>query len=411
MVSTILKNGLLPALLLLSLIMMSCENEETGSIYDPNFQSPKPAAVITNITPTNGLGGVTVITINGSNFSSVPAENIVYFDTKQAVVQSASSTQLKVKAPDLVKDTIKIKIGVANSTLFSNTAIVKLEAAVIEFGQLAATDEAWGTTVDATGNFYVSLLSYGSGVGVKKITPEGKRSDYAPTGGVTKWSAIKFGPGGELYCARILRAIYKIPAGGGNPVAWVAFGSLGTVFDLDFDQNQNIWAGGNNTSVYRVKQDKSVAAYPLDMNVRSIRVFNGYVYCGGKLNSDGSERIIRFRIDPSTADLGTQEDIFNLTTSPNGGVGKTLYAISFATDGDMYVGTDASEPIIIVHADKSTEPLHPGLLKPAMHIFSSISKSNYLVAINGTASSGAVSTSGKIYKINILKTIAPYFGQ
>jgi len=284
----------------------------------------------------------------------------------------------------------------------------KLDAAVSELGSLGTTDEVWGTTTDASGNVYVSLVTDGSGVGIKKFTPAGVKSDYAPTGGVTKWSSLKMGPGGELYLSRILRAIYKIPSGGGSPAIWVSFGNLGTVFDMDFDQSKMLWAGGNNTSVYRIKPDKNVKAFPFAANVRAVRVYGNYVYFGGLVTADNAEKVVRFRIVNSDS-LGPQEDYFNLTTSALGGAGKSIFAINFNTDGDMYVGTDAANPIIIVHADGNAEPLHPGVLSPAMHVFAS-GTGSVLYAVRGTPSSGVVSTSGKIFKINPLKTLAPYYG-
>jgi hypothetical protein len=395
---------LVPVLLLVS----GCQNEQTANIYDPGASSPAPQPTITSISPTVGLAGVTTITINGTNFSAVKEANTVYFETTQATVLTAGATMLTVKAPNLVKDSVRVRVHTVSSWLFSNSANCKLEAAVSEFGQLVATDEAWGMTSDAAGNLYVSMVSSGAGIGIKKFTPAGAKSDYAPTGGVTKWSSIKMGPLGEIYAARILRAIYKIPAGGGSPAIWVSFGNLGTVFDMDFDQNKNLWAGGNNTSVYRIKPDKDVKAFPFEANVRAVRVYNGYVYFGGLVTADNAEKVVRFRI-VSADSLGAREEIFNLTTSPLGGAGKAIFAINFNTDGDMYIGTDATNPIIVVRADKSAEPLHPGLLSPTMHVFAS-GTGTALYAIKGTSSSGVVGSSGKIFKINPLKTLAPYYG-
>jgi len=390
------------------LFLSSCENPETGSLYDPNYTSPRPQPTIASLAPKSGLAGVTTITIAGTNFSSVKTENTVYFDAKQAEVLTAGPTQLTVKAPNLAKDSIKIRVSVFGALLFSNTALCKLDAAVAEFGQLGGTDEAWGTTTDAAGNLYASLVTDGNGMGIKKFTAAGVKSDYAPSGGVTKWSSLKMGPSGELYLARILRAIYKIPAGGGPAAIWVSFGNLGTVFDMDFDQSKVLWAGGNNTSVFRIKQDKNVKAFPFAANVRAVRVYGNYVYFGGLVTADNAEKVVRFKIVTPDS-LGAQEEYFSLTASSLGGAGKSIFAINFNVDGDMYVGTDATDPIIIVHPDKSAEALHPGVLSPAMHIFAS-GTGSVLYAVKGVPSSGVVSTSGKIFKINPLKTLAPYYG-
>ncbi|MFT3823436.1 MAG: FG-GAP-like repeat-containing protein [Chitinophagaceae bacterium] len=60
----------------------------------PVFAQP----VITSFSPTSGAVGTTV-TISGSNFSSTPAGNTVYFGAVKAVVSSATSTSLTVTVP------------------------------------------------------------------------------------------------------------------------------------------------------------------------------------------------------------------------------------------------------------------------------------------------------------------------
>ncbi len=54
--------------------------------------------VISSFSPASGPVGTTV-TINGNNFNTTPANNIVYFGAVRATVTSASATQLKVTVP------------------------------------------------------------------------------------------------------------------------------------------------------------------------------------------------------------------------------------------------------------------------------------------------------------------------
>jgi len=402
-------NTMLAGLVLLAfLLFSSCVNEKRGSLFDPDYVSARPAPEITNITPPSGLAGVTILTISGKNFSAVKSENTVYFNDKQAQIVEASTTQLKIVAPNVVKDSIKVRATVVGADLFSNTYLYKLEAAVSDFGNLSETQEPWAIATDAQGNLYLSLMDAGVGIGVKKFTPAGVRTDYSPSGGIAKWSGMKMGPGGVLYTARILRAIYQIPAGGGSPVIWVAFGDLGAVYDFDFDAAGNLWAGGNNDFIYRVRPDKGVKAFPLVANIRSVRVFNNYVYVAGKVFPDSSERVVRFQIISSDS-LGPRDDYFNLTTSKLGGTGKTIYAINFAADGDMYVGTDMTDPLLVVHPDRSVEQFHSGLTSPTVHLFAWGHETNFY-AVRGTASGGAITKSLKILKINALKNGAPYHG-
>jgi hypothetical protein len=66
------------------------------SACEPNDVKPLPT--ITEISPTSGLEGSTVI-ITGANFSTVLAENIVKFSDKQAQITSATKNQLVVEVP------------------------------------------------------------------------------------------------------------------------------------------------------------------------------------------------------------------------------------------------------------------------------------------------------------------------
>jgi len=61
-------------------------------------QQPTGIPSITSFTPTSGPIGTTV-TITGSNFSTTPANNIVYFGATKATVTSATSTQLTTTVP------------------------------------------------------------------------------------------------------------------------------------------------------------------------------------------------------------------------------------------------------------------------------------------------------------------------
>jgi hypothetical protein len=254
------------------------------------------------------------------------------------------------------------------------------------------------------------MISGGIGIGVKKFPADGSsRVDYATTAGVTKMTGMKMGPLGELYGARNLTVILKIPAGGGSSSNWLVGGGLGKVFDLDFDANKNIWAGGDNASVYRVRPDKNVKAFAFDANVRSVRVFNGYVYFAAKMRSDNSERVVRFRI-VSADSLDVMEDYFNFSTSSLYASGQSVYAITFSSDGFMYVGTDATNPIIVVRPDRSAYQLYPGVMSPAHHAFA-WGPGPSLYGLRGSATGGVVGSSTAILKINTLKESAPYHGR
>src|ERR1700761_9270962 len=72
---------------------------------------------ITSFSPVSGPVGST-ITIHGSNFSSTPTANTVYFGGVKAAVQTASPTTLTVLAPAGATP-LPIAITVNNLTAYS----------------------------------------------------------------------------------------------------------------------------------------------------------------------------------------------------------------------------------------------------------------------------------------------------
>jgi len=382
------------------LVLSSCDNPKSGSLFDPNAGSPRPQPIISSISPTSGLAGVTNITITGANFSTVKEENVVYFDTKEALVLTASATQLTVRPPAVIKDSIVIRVQVYKADLFSNTKLCKLDPAVSTFGNLGLGEEPYGIACDASGNLFASFTVNSAGIGIKKYIPEGVRSDFAPSGGVTIWSALKMGPGGVLYAARIQRAIFTIAQGASSAIWAQIPGS--SLYDFDFDKDGTLWAVGNNASIYRFTQAKATKSFPFLANLRTARVYKGYLYVGGSV--DPVEGVWRFPI-VSADSLGPAEKYFDLTARPGYGIGKGVYAITFNTDGDMYLGTDGPDAILLVHPNGTAEPFYPGLFQPQTLLFAWGTGSTLYAVRSGA---GVLST---LLKINTQKTSAPYYGR
>lgn len=383
-----------------------CNEVPPPSLYDPNYVSGSQPVITSINPPAPALAGVTPITITGSNFSAVKENNLVFFDATPATILNASTSQLTVQAPNLVKDSIRVKIAIKGSTLFSNPPVFyRLDAVFEDVKAIANYGEPWGTTVDTAGNIYVSIASQG----IKKITPDGTGSNWAPSGGFTKWSSLKLGANNLLYGALGLTALFTI-AEGGTPQIFVRSPAnpVGRITDFDFDAQGNIWAAGSNVSVYRIASDKSVKSYPLDATIRSVRVYNGYVYFAGFIRGDSTEKVVRYQLNASN-DLGAQEVYFNFSGSAFG-AGRSVYAINFTSLGDLLLGTDYADPIISVHSDGSAGVFYAGMFAPTFHILA-WGAGTRLVVVQGTAASGAVSASSKIFKINTQVTGAPYYGR
>jgi len=328
--------------------LTGCTKEEGVGLYNPNA-SYAPAPTITGISPAGGaFAGMDTITIQGTNFSSTVGQNVVFFNAQPAQLLSASPTRITLGAPLVTSDSIGVRVAVTGALAFSNTAQYKLIAGVAQFGGLAATELSSSAAVDAAGNLYAGYSSAGTEAGILKFTPTGSRTKYAlATSGVVSWSGLKMGPGGYLYSTRSFRAIYRFSPGGGAASAlWLAFPTGTSITDLDFDKDGNAWGVGNNSSIYRIQQDKTITTYPFVGNARSARVYNNYLYFAAR--TDAGEKIWRAPITAGA--LGTAEVYFDFSAAyPTA----TPLAITFSSDGILYIGTDAPDGLIVVSPNRS----------------------------------------------------------
>jgi hypothetical protein len=392
------------AVALLAGLLIGCTEEPPPSLYDSNYVSgPQPK--VTAIAPaTNALAGVTTLTITGENFNSDPAKNMVFFGAATAKLSSATATQLILKAPVVIGDSIKVKVAVQGADLFSTPYLYKLEAPTEDkFGNFGANDEVASMDCDTAGNVFVSMLSSGLGTGVWRFTPDGTKGTTVYSnpfsGAVGSWKGMKFGPGGAIFCVAARAIVFRIPPGGGNAAVWVSGSGLSNLNDLDFDASGNIWTSGTAAaSIFRIKQDKSVQAFPFVGTVRAVRVYNGYLYVGGL--RDSLEKVWRF---PITGDnLGTEEEYFNVS-GVYGANSFGVYGLAFDTNGNMYIGTDAADGILLVNSAKQGSPYYPGILSAATVYLTWGKGANLFQGKGGTTKT--------IVKINTQKASAPYYGR
>jgi hypothetical protein len=380
------------------LLMSSCSNPKNGSLYDPTA-SVKPQPTIASVSPAgSAFAGMDTVVITGTNFSTVPAENTIFFNTTSATVLSSTATQLTLSAPLVTLDSIGIRVQVFGADLFSNTFQYKLKAGVAAFGGLQSNEGGTALLTDNGGNLYAGYSSTGIEAGISKFTPAGVRSAYAPgTAGVALWSSFKMGPGGYIYGARNVRAIYRYSPGGGSSAAlWTQV--VGTTFaDIDFDQSGNLWAGGNNANIYRIAQDKTVSPYAFVGAVHSVRVYNGYLYFAAK--TDVGEKIWRAQI--SSSGLGTPEIYFDFALAYPSNVPT---AITFSSDGILYIGTDSPDGLVVVNANKS--------YSAPFAAYKSLYTPGFLSLAWGAADDlYATSSVGILMKITVRgKKSAPYYG-
>lgn len=380
---------------------LGCELDNTPVATDPRHEGAPPPQITAIEPPEWWFGGVDKVTIHGNNFMEDPDKNVVFFNDKPGIILSARSTRLEVRPPLVFGDSIKVRVGTAASLYYSNIAYYALRPAVQLFGTLIPGQRPRGITVDKEGNLYVSMATGSPGTGIKKLTPDGTQSDYAPA---QPWHyvALRMGPDGYLYAARELAIIYRVPPGGGAAATWRTLNFLHNIRDFDFDSEHNIWAGGNNPVLYRVAPDQSLATFPFEFDVRAVRVFDGYLYMA--IREANNMKIVRRRII-SKDELGEVELYFAFTQQ-YGNPAVDVTAMEIASDGTLFLGTNGPDPMIIVEPDGSWERLYPGLMNDEVYKLV-WGTDTYLYQVRNLP---PAAESHRMLKINTLRQGAPYYG-
>jgi hypothetical protein len=340
------------------LFLISCSEDVTPSLYDMATES-SPTPVISSLDPPNeALAGVTKITITGSNFSATSQNNLVYFNGLPGKLISATTTQLEVVSAVVISDSVSIKVAVIGSDNFSNIYTYKLKPAVAELFPFNPdfSQFPYASTVDNLENVYASLKD----LGTKKIDPQSTLTDFAPKGPETFFRSMTYASDNAIYAVRGgVKGVYKVVANTA-PAAFVASsqGITDNVNAIDFDQARNVlWAGGSTGIVYRITLTKNVKKFNIQGTINALRVAANYLYIASTTDKE-----VIWKMEIVSADsLGAPQLYLDFTAQVSDL--QKVMDIVVAQDGDLYIGSDkTSDPIYVVHPDKSFEELYPGLI-------------------------------------------------
>ncbi|GAB1349696.1 hypothetical protein MASR1M107_19100 [Ignavibacteriales bacterium] len=366
-----IKTVLLPAYILISAMILfsGCGNDKTTTLFDPNVPV-RPDPVISTVSPDSGFSGITELTITGSNFSTLPEENTVYFNTGMGTIISATATQIKVRAGVVTEagQNALVKVRVKGALAFSNTVVVKLIQAAQFPLVFQSFEQPSALEFDKSGNMYFSLLASGVTNNIVKVTPAGVKSNFTPSiGGGYVFTSLKMGPDGALYGVRnSLRAIFRMTEGAAIASWFAITPATVKIFDIDFDDAGNIWACGDNASLFKVSPAKVLKSYPFLANATAIRVFNNTVFVAVKKDSSGI--LYKFPIDGSgDIDGANPQLVTNLGTA----VGYNVYINQFTMDatGNIFLATNNIEPILKVTPAGSVSVHYPGVFLPLNAMF------------------------------------------
>jgi len=423
--------------------MTGCDTDYPPSPWNPD-DTGNPSPIVTSVTPPDtSFEGVGIIQIAGQNFSSVPSENVVFFNAKRGTVLEATPTLLIIQNPVVIDiptqnyvDSIDIKIAVNRAYEFGNYLKTdgnmypyRLKRAAIEYGNYDASDKPHALDCDSTGALYVvseSKIIY-------KIVPNGAydfiKTSYCPNTGFSIITGLKMGPGGRLFYTRKEKSIYVVPAGGGAKSEFVKVKSK--VTDIDFDQNGTLFAAGTD-SIYAVNttgtpNSKGVAEYK-DFAIVSTRVYDNHVYVAGTYKGTdlliAKKGIWRNEILDQDGTLGSREEVYDWTDYV-GDNGPDILSITFDEDGDIYISAKETyvfsgetstyvktAAISILHMDtQDIEPFYHQVLSPPA-TYMSWSDQNYIYLVRLTeieTATGAPTI--RIIRAQVDKHGAPYYGR
>jgi len=389
-------------------VFTNCDDDQyPEDIWDPDDQGA-PTPIITSVSPfDSAFAGSDIITINGENFSSDIDDILVYFNSDLGEVLESSKTEIIVSPPNILADSVIIKIAVKGAFLFGEyDRYYTLYPRIIKYGNFDPFEEsAWGLEADNEGNLYVGLFIFPEG-DIERLTPPNAERDSSfihsllPTP-----SSMRIGPNNDIY---YLDSFYpyllKQNLISGSP----SFGVLpGNVADLDFDVNGNLYCGGSGNAIYTVQTDltSTTTADYSDINIVAVRVFDNYLYVAGNYLGEDEEipstGIWRNQITSSSGSLGERGLVLDWVETS--GTNSKITSLTFDETGKMYISSDGDIGVATVDVGGSFDLLYPKI------VFGPIVKmtwgaGNYLY-LNYRGSTPA------IYRLELSVLGAPYYGR
>lgn len=342
------------------------------TIAEKTLTVPSPA--IASLQPSSG-GTLSTVIINGSDFSAVPAENLVNFGAVRAEVTAAAPARLTVAVPSgLSLGPIAVKVFVGGRPTGDSSFNVTLRGinipdASLNFGLVQAETSVERTfTIRNGGTAPVVVRSLGLAPGFSLVSPAAPFT--VPAGGQTVVT-VRFRPGGEGDASAELLVNSDDPA---NPVLGVyatAFGLAKSSAEIDIrPRGINFGAvtpGQTRTSAIVVKNNGS-APLLVSGATSSIGQFTIAAPALPFTIAPGGEQSVDVRFAPSAA--GVFNGTITLTTNDasdpsvrlqlrgDGAAGSDdLVAID---DGTSERGVVANGLIVV---NRLTPPRYPATLK------------------------------------------------
>ena len=400
--------SLLRFILPIALLIFSCEDPNyPENIWDEDDQG-NASPSISSVEPEEAaFAGIDTLTINGQNFSENASANLVYFNNMLGEVISATSTSLKVVTPNLVSDSVQIRVAVQGAFLFADhSSLYTLTAAVLDYGPFDQFTDIFSLDLDRDENLIVSM----DGTPNAEFWIVDTNQDSAVwSGALAKGSGMKLGPTGSVYFVNYQRYLYKDEQGTPKENTEIFKRLNGNVTDLDFDSNGNLFAGGTGSiiDVVDINDDGGLTSGVTEvknldtLDVISLRVFNDHLYVlTTTVSSD--QAIYKMQILDDSGSLGDMELVFDWSAYTN----KLSSALCFTLSetGDLFVGSDSDvQPLTYIQNGNASGFYSSILTAPITYM--AWGNSNYLYLINKTEETN------RVQRVDTRMSGADYYGR
>ena len=392
----------------ISLVMFSCEDPNyPENIWDEDDQGNASPSISSVEPEGSAFAGIDTLTINGQNFSENASANLVYFNNMLGNVISATSTSLRVVTPNLVSDSVQIRVAVQGAFLFADhSSLYTLTAAVSDYGPFDQFTDIFSLDLDRDENLIVSM----DGSPNAEFWIVDTNQDSAVwSGALAKGSGMKLGPTGSVYFVNYQRYLYKDEQGTPKENTEIFKRLNGNVTDLDFDSNGNLFAGGTGSiiDVVDINDDGGLTSGVTEvknldtLDVLSLRVFNNHLYVlTTTVSSD--QAIYKMQILDDSGSLGDLELVFDWSAYTNKLSSALCFTLSEA--GDLIVGSDSDDQPLTYIQNGNASGFYSSILTAPIS-YMAWGNSNYLYLINKTEETN------RVQRVDTRMSGADYYGR
>lgn len=193
-----------------------------------------------------------------------------------------------------------------------------------------------GITLDNNGVLYGSEEING----IFKVNSADSLERFAPKGGESFYTDIKFGWSNSLFGVRGVRAIFSI-AKDNPPDVWHVLSIGNDIIAIDFDSTY-LWCGTRSSKIIRISSDKKEKEFDFNGTIKKVRYFDGDIYIAATRGTN--EVIIKIPI-LENGELGTETEVINLSNEyPD----KIINCIAFANTKYALIGTDDEDKLLML---------------------------------------------------------------